>query len=239
MRLRNNWVCALTGMKEAGVFHACAQYGVLLLVSARFCVCLHFSVHTFLPQMVCRKSHSCAESRNKGCKLKGSKNHATEGSALWQHLLFYWAFDVEPTCLPCTCMEVACRGAGSFAELRSTEVCHRLPTRRVSYHGHACRFSLWKEIWICACWKRLKGKNPEGKNFRKLLRRKQSSAKISKISRNALKSSKSDIFYLLRNLLKYLLRTFFSSAKFSEVFTLCVFTLWLFPSLNWPWIMFR
>ena len=47
-------------------------------------------------------------------------------------------------------------------------------------------------------WKRLKGKNPEGKNFRKLLRRKQSSAKISKISRNTIKSSKSDIFYLLR-----------------------------------------
>ena len=79
-------------------------------------------------------------------------------------------------------------------------------------------------------WKRLKGKNPGGKNFRKLLRRKQSSAKISKVSRNTLKSSKSDIFYLLRNLLKYLLRTFFSSAKFSEVFTLCVFTLWLFPN---------
>ena len=78
-------------------------------------------------------------------------------------------------------------------------------------------------------WKRLKGKNAKGKNFRKLLRRKQSSAKISKISGNTLKSSKSDIFYLLRNLLKYLLRTFFSSAKFSEVFTLCVFTLWLFP----------
>ena len=34
-----------------------------------------------------------------------------------------------------------------------------------------------------------KGKNPEGKNFRKLLRRKQSSAKISKISRNTIKSS--------------------------------------------------
>ena len=80
-----------------------------------------------------------------------------------------------------------------------------------------------------AFWKRLKGKNPEGKNFRKLLRRKQSSAKISKISRNTLKSSKIDIFYLLRNLLKYLLRTIFSSAKFSEVFTLSVFPLWLFP----------
>ena len=39
-------------------------------------------------------------------------------------------------------------------------------------------------------WKRLKGKNPEGKNFRKLLRRKQSSANVSKISRNTIKSSK-------------------------------------------------
>ena len=83
-------------------------------------------------------------------------------------------------------------------------------------------------------WKRLKGQNPEGKNFRKLLRRKQSSAKISKISRNTIKSSKSDIFYLPRNLLNYLLRTFFSSAKFSEVFTLCIFTLWLFPRQECP-----
>ena len=89
---------------------------------------------------------------------------------------------------------------------------------------HSPDFSFWPFL----CWKRLKGKNPEGKNFRKLLRRKQSSAKISKISRNTIKSSKSDIFYLLRNLLKYLPRTFFSSTKFSEVFTLCVFTLWLF-----------
>ena len=97
-------------------------------------------------------------------------------------------------------------------------------------------------------WKRLKGKNPEGKNFQKLLRTKQSSAKISKISRNTLKTSKSDIFYLLRNLLKYLLRTFFSSAKFSEVFALCVFTLWLFlnerskscmpPRLHWAYLRF-
>ena len=72
-------------------------------------------------------------------------------------------------------------------------------------------------------------KNPDGKNFRKLLRRKQPSAKIPKISRDTLKSSNSDIFYLLRNLLKYLVRTCVSSEKFSEVFTLCVFTLWLFP----------
>ena len=57
-------------------------------------------------------------------------------------------------------------------------------------------------------WKRLKAENPEGKNFRKLLRRKQSSAKISKISRNTLKASESDIFYLMKHLLKYLLRTF-------------------------------
>ena len=55
-------------------------------------------------------------------------------------------------------------------------------------------------------WKRLKGKNMEGNNFRKLLRRKQSSAKISRISRN-----RSDIFYLMRNLLKYLPRTIFLS----------------------------
>ena len=68
-----------------------------------------------------------------------------------------------------------------------------------------------------------------GKKFRKLLRRKHSSAKLAKISRNTLKSSKSDIFYLLRNLPKYLLRTFSSSAKFSEVFTLCVLNLWLSP----------
>ena len=90
---------------------------------------------------------------------------------------------------------------------------------------------VWHPCGELLIWKRLKGKNTEGKNFRRLLRRKQSSAKILKIARNILsKSSKSDIFYLLRNLLKYLLRTFFSSAKFSEVFTLCVFTLWLFPT---------
>ena len=65
-------------------------------------------------------------------------------------------------------------------------------------------------------WKRLKGKNPEGKNFRKLPRRKQSSAKISKISRNTIKSRKSDLFYLLRNLLKYLLRTFFLPRSFQK-----------------------
>ena len=65
-------------------------------------------------------------------------------------------------------------------------------------------------------WKRLKGQNPERKNLRKLLRRKQSSAKIPKISRITLTSSKkSDIFYLLRNLPKYLLRTIFF---FREVF---------------------
>ena len=73
-------------------------------------------------------------------------------------------------------------------------------------------------------WKRLEGKNPEGKNFRKLLRRKQSSAKISKISRNTLnlKSSKRDILYLLRNLLKYLSRPFFFRRAFRNV-CLCVF----------------
>ena len=70
--------------------------------------------------------------------------------------------------------------------------------------------------WASLVWKRLKGKNPEGKNFRELLRRKQSSAKISKISRNTLKSSEGDLFYLLRNLLKYLLRTFFLPRSFWE-----------------------
>ena len=55
-----------------------------------------------------------------------------------------------------------------------------------------------------------------------ILRRKQSSAKISKISRNTLKSSKPCFVYLLRNLLTHLLRTF-SSAKFSAMFALYVF----------------
>ena len=75
-------------------------------------------------------------------------------------------------------------------------------------------------------WKRLKGKNPEGKNFRKLLRRKQSSAKISKISRNTIKSSakvRSEKSSEISS------ANIFSSAKFSEVFALCVFTLWIFP----------
>ena len=65
-------------------------------------------------------------------------------------------------------------------------------------------------------WKRLKGNNPEGKNFRKLLRRKRSSAKSSRISRNTLKSNKNDIFYLLWNPLKYLLRTFFLPRSFQK-----------------------
>ena len=51
-------------------------------------------------------------------------------------------------------------------------------------------------------WKWLK-ESPEDKNFRKPLRRKQPSAKILKISRNTLKSGRSDIFYLLRHHLKY------------------------------------
>ena len=56
-------------------------------------------------------------------------------------------------------------------------------------------------------WKRPKGKNQEGKNFLKLLRRKQSSAKISKIS---------DIFYPLKDLLKHLLQIFFSPRSFQK-----------------------
>ena len=103
---------------------------------------------------------------------------------------------------------------------------------RQKHHSVAPFLGLPFLAFLFPFWKRLKGKKPEGKNFRELLRRKQSSAKISKISRNTIKSSKSDIFYLLRNLLKYLLRTFFSSAKFSEVFALRVFTLWLFPTLG-------
>ena len=57
----------------------------------------------------------------------------------------------------------------------------------------------------------------EDKNFRKLLGRKQSSANISRISRNTLKSSKSDIFYLLKKLLKHLLRTFSQQKGPAEV----------------------
>ena len=74
-------------------------------------------------------------------------------------------------------------------------------------------------------WKRLMGKNPEGKHFRKLLRRKPSSAKISKMSRNTLKFGQSDIVYLLKNLLKISSVNTLSSANFSEVFALCVLTL--------------
>ena len=68
-------------------------------------------------------------------------------------------------------------------------------------------------------WKRLKGKNPEGKTFQRLLRRKQSSTKISKMSRNYLRSSQSDIFHLLRNLLEYLLQTFFLPRSFQMYLT--------------------
>ena len=77
-------------------------------------------------------------------------------------------------------------------------------------------------------WKRLKGENPEGKYFWVKTQRVNTSENFSEESNlprrfrrypeNSIKSSKRYIFYLLRNLLKYLLRTFFSSAKFSEVF---------------------
>ena len=76
-----------------------------------------------------------------------------------------------------------------------------------------------------------KSKNPEGKNFRKPPRRKQSSAKISKISRNTIKSSKSEIWEIFWNIF---CEHFFSSAKFSEVFALCVFTPWIFPNILGP-----
>ena len=62
-------------------------------------------------------------------------------------------------------------------------------------------------------WKRLKGKNPEGKNFRKLLRRKQSSAKdfedIQKYYKiqQKVRSEKSS---------EYLLRTFFLPRSFQK-----------------------
>ena len=74
---------------------------------------------------------------------------------------------------------------------------------------------------LASAWKRLKGKNPEGKNFRKLLRRKQPSAKIAKIySKYSKFQCKSDIFNLLRDLLKYLPRTFFLPRSFQNFFPL-------------------
>ena len=88
-------------------------------------------------------------------------------------------------------------------------------------------------------------KNPEGKNFQKLLRRKQSSAKISKISRNTIKSSKDDIFCHLKIFLKYLLRTFFSSrAVFKSFYPLSFHPLALsgrylrFPGVLCFWVLF-
>ena len=78
-------------------------------------------------------------------------------------------------------------------------------------------------------WKRLKGKNAEVKHFRKLQRRKQSSMKISKISRNTLNSSVKvissifweifwNIFYellvLLRSFQKFLPFAFLPSGSF-------------------------
>ena len=159
----------------------------------------------------------------------------------------------------------------------------------------------WKLTKTCASWKRLKGKNQEGRHFGKLLRRKQSSAKISKISRDALESSEGVIVYLLtiRDHQPYTTPTkgiwskcgifegvvyelsepkraaqctpppglqlrcsprvlwgwwadcevrweifwnifcdYFPSPMFSEVFTLCIFILWLFPGQvrihSWP-----
>ena len=80
-------------------------------------------------------------------------------------------------------------------------------------------------------WKRLEGKNPQGKNFRKLLRSKQSSAKISKISRHTLKSSESDMLLssekssetssaniFLRSLPKFLPFAFVPSGSFRQSF---------------------
>ena len=66
-------------------------------------------------------------------------------------------------------------------------------------------------------WKRLKGKNQTlrtSENFSEESNLPQRFEDIQKY----FKSSKSDIFYLLRNLLKYLLRTFFFREKFSQKF---------------------
>ena len=86
-------------------------------------------------------------------------------------------------------------------------------------------------------WKRLKDKNPEGANFRNLLRRKQSAAKISKTCRHTLNPNKSDIIYLLRNLLKYLPQTSFLSRSFQKflLFAFCplaLFGLWRHPEIR-------
>ena len=102
--------------------------------------------------------------------------------------------------------------------------------------------SIWNFVFV---WKQqqflqLKGKNPEGKDFRKLLRRKQSSAKISKISRNDLKASKSEVFYLLGNLSKYVLRTFFLPRSFQKCLPFAFFSplglsdLWLSGHVQQP-----
>ena len=79
-------------------------------------------------------------------------------------------------------------------------------------------------------WKRLKGKNPEGKNFRKLLRRKRSSAKISKISKNTINPVKvissifweifwnifREHFFLPRSFQKFLPFAFLPSGSFRQ-----------------------
>ena len=95
-----------------------------------------------------------------------------------------------------------------------------LPDKRIHYLRVWGAFSQRKRPpgLMQHVWKRLKGKNPEGKHFRKLLRRKQSSARILMISRNTLKSNRtcrSDICYLLRDLLTCLLRPCFGWSRMS------------------------
>ena len=76
-----------------------------------------------------------------------------------------------------------------------------------------------------------KGKNSQGK-IPKTSQKKAIFREDFEDIQNTVEPSKSDIFYLLRDPLKCLLRTFFSSAEFSEVFALRVFTL-LALSENW------
>ena len=76
------------------------------------------------------------------------------------------------------------------------------------------------------------GKSPEDKNFQKLLRRKLTCRKDFEDIQTYSKSSESDIFYLLRSLLKYLLRTFFLPQSFQK------FLPFAFLSSGSFWFMF-
>ena len=85
-----------------------------------------------------------------------------------------------------------------------------------SQQAQSCAHLLSLELELCLQmpihWKQLNGKNPESKNFknfRKLLRRGTLLRRFRRYPENTLKPSKSDIFYLLRNFVTYLPRTFF------------------------------